>query len=390
MKKYISGLTLVELIVTVTIIAILWTISAFFFFDSLWSSRDAGRVSDIDTITKAFEVFYTEKWFFPIPDNPTEVTYSWAVAWVQWSFWPQVNRNLDIFGSDYPKDPLYEIDYTYSTANNGQEYQIASIIENIQEDEWLWEITSILVPQAQAAVNTGYVRWNYNGFFVKPLISDVHYFVATPSIISSDLSDTDLYSTVTNQKLVFDKFFNLPSLYSNHVNTNGGFNFNVSDPLIFSWSLDDLRSEESLSTFLSNLKYIYSVTPTENVEQYVSLLEEESYLKLKRLLSENYNVNYNVEFDCRDIFDSGKSFGDQLYKIDIDGSWPIPSQNVYCDMTTGWWGWTRVGDNHITNGNFEGGNDISSNYYTFLNTDSDNEIVAINTPVWEYALHQTW
>jgi hypothetical protein len=49
----------------------------------------------------------------------------------------------------------------------------------------------------------------------------------------------------------------------------------VSDPIVYTGSLDDLKTETSLSAFQKRLKYVYSVTPTESFDKYITVLEEQ-------------------------------------------------------------------------------------------------------------------
>jgi prepilin-type N-terminal cleavage/methylation domain-containing protein len=61
--------TLVELIVVITIIAILWTIA---FITLQWYSaqaRDSKRLSDIQNIKKSLELFSLNTWKYPLPDE---------------------------------------------------------------------------------------------------------------------------------------------------------------------------------------------------------------------------------------------------------------------------------------------------------------------------------
>jgi hypothetical protein len=89
------------------------------------------------------------------------------------------------------------------------------------------------------------------------------------------LSNPDFLDIIQNRKLVYNNFFNLPENYKDYLDVNGGFDFNVSDPLIFSGSLSVLQSEDILLDFYSKLKYVYATTPTESFDTYLSLLEKE-------------------------------------------------------------------------------------------------------------------
>ena len=80
LKKKKTWFTLVELIVVITIIAILWTIAFISFQNYTKNARDGVRISDINSLKKNLELFITEKWFYPAPDNGTNITYIWATA----------------------------------------------------------------------------------------------------------------------------------------------------------------------------------------------------------------------------------------------------------------------------------------------------------------------
>jgi len=85
-----TAFTLVELIVVITILAILWTIA---FISLQWyskSSRDSVRISDVSNMKTSLELFHLNAWKYPLPDDDQEVTFSWNTLWYQWEFWTNV------------------------------------------------------------------------------------------------------------------------------------------------------------------------------------------------------------------------------------------------------------------------------------------------------------
>ena len=101
-----SWFTLVELIVVITILAILWTIA---FISLQWYSsqaRDSKRIADIQNIKTSLELFSINTWKYPIPDNKQEVSYSWEILWYQWTVWDNVTINLSRNLTKKPIDPL--------------------------------------------------------------------------------------------------------------------------------------------------------------------------------------------------------------------------------------------------------------------------------------------
>lgn len=391
MKHIKKWFTLVELLVVITILTILGTIAYVYFESSLWESRDAKRESDLLEIVNVLELYYTENTQLPEPSNSVNITYSWsAIAWTQWTFGESVARDVKLFGQDFPIDPLFWNEYTYSITAKANEFQVAAVKETFEQEEWLWELAwNILTPSASAnLIETAYVLWDYNSFMVNAREGRVDNFIASPSIIASDISNPDVLNIISNQKLVYNEFFNLPHSYNEHLDVDGGFAFNVVNPLVFSGDSRNLRSEEELLTFNENLKFIYATTPTESFDQYVSILEQDGLTSLKWFLERKFKIIFKSHFNCKDILDAGLDDGDRFYIIDPDGPGGEDEYEVFCDMTTDGWGWTRVWDNHVTNGNFSGWVGVTD---AIENTDDAHSIVALTTPVDdnEYALHQT-
>jgi hypothetical protein len=166
-----------------------------------------------------------------------------------------------------------------------------------------------------------------------PVGEDFHY-IASPSIITSDFTSPDIIDIITQTRLVYNQFYNIPEAYSPFVDTNGGFDFNVSDPIIFSGSTLELKTDQGVQEFSDKLKFIYAISPTESFDKYQFLNEDDTISRLKNFLSEVFKVRFKFFFNCKDILDNGKSIGDGNYIIDDDGNGENPPYEVYCDMTS--------------------------------------------------------
>jgi len=88
-----KAITIVELIVVVTILAILGTISMLAFQGYAMNARDSVRSYDLNNIKSAIEYVKVEQWTYITPDNPEQITYSWSVlVRTQWVFWTGAKR----------------------------------------------------------------------------------------------------------------------------------------------------------------------------------------------------------------------------------------------------------------------------------------------------------
>ncbi len=256
-----KAFTLVELIVVITILAILWTIAFVSFQWFSKNSRDSVRISDVNLINKSLKLYVTREGVFPIPDNSNNITFSWATAWHQWEFgtWNlatirQMNKA--------PRDPLTWNLYAYSRTALSNEYQLAAALEwttNIAFNFWITPV------HANTQIGYSYIRWNYNKQFLSVSTWSVDYILAVPSIIASDILDATALTIAANQAFAFDGTTNLPSSYSgsNFDTTSiNGFNYpsNANDIIVYSWSLEDLSSQSSQLALVTNLQNAYTWT----------------------------------------------------------------------------------------------------------------------------------
>ena len=296
MKKLNAGnkqaFTLVELIVVITILIILWTIA---FISLEWyskNSRDWVRVADVNSARKSLELFITEKWFYPIPDNPTNIIYSGATAWIQWTIWDGVIRNLDKIDKKIV-DPLTETEYTYSVTSSKTEYQIWTITE------W-WAIGYELpINQTHAATDkkaTAMIRGTYNERFLRVQSWSLNWMLAIPSIITTDLTQTDVQTILTENKLVYNNYQNIPHSYNNAWYTmTGWFNYTNTDPLIYSGSLKSLtESNQSKLDFITKLKEAYEWTILHWEANYKDIVNAEPSNQTGSIYLVNRFINTNL------------------------------------------------------------------------------------------------
>ncbi len=254
-----QAFTLVELIVVITILAILGTIAFISFQNYSKNARDWVRVADINNIEKSLGIFITEKWFYPIPDYGTHITYSWALVRTQWTAWDNVTTNLRNL-SKKPVDPLTWNEYTYSVANNNVEYQVATILE-----WWSMVYNLPVTNQANAAMTkkaTAKVKWTYNEKILKVSTGWLNYILAVPSIINSNIGRADLQDLINNKELVFNNYENLPDSYKNLWYTmTWWFDYNPSGIVVYTGSMTELCSSWTVQQqFVKNLQTVYQNT----------------------------------------------------------------------------------------------------------------------------------
>lgn len=272
--KKTKAFTIVELIVTILILAILATIS-FTSIQSYWTkTRDSIRISDISNIKKTLELFYIEWWKYPLSTNSYSVTYWWWRVWSQWIFWEQTYKNIERL-DELPVDPLTEKEYIYSLLNNRQEYEIWWIMEgsNNLSFNQIFNKTNA-VDQEVVAI----VTWNYDWDMLEVNKGWETCLVAVPSIISTE--ETTLEDIVSNNLFVYNKYKNLPSNYRWLTKFNLNWEnwelklVNESNIDLYCWDFEELTINESLRLeFIDNFQKAYSWTYVEREGRIKEVLE---------------------------------------------------------------------------------------------------------------------
>jgi len=253
LEKGRKAFTLVELIVVITILAILWTIA---FISLQWYSRDARdgkRTSDVWNMKTTLELFNINAWKYPSPDSPLTISYSWDTVWYQWTIWDIVTTNLKWLDKK-PVDPLTKAEYTYSTTQSYKEYQILALYE--------WNLAyNPVINTANAATSTltPKVVWNYNELFVQTN----NYIVPTPSIITSEPWNVVLdWTTIKSQ--VTTNWTNIPK--TSVTNTQTGWL--DAKFIIYTWSINNNST---------NLQKINAIVTIQKAYNWTSLAKNSTY-----------------------------------------------------------------------------------------------------------------
>jgi prepilin-type N-terminal cleavage/methylation domain-containing protein len=108
-----SGFTFVELLVVITIIAVLTGAAAVSFTSTSQRSRDARRGLDVENIRSALELCRTESGSYPL------------------SVYDSIVCDGETYLSDTPKDPKTEADYVYTKVSNTS-YMIECELESLE------------------------------------------------------------------------------------------------------------------------------------------------------------------------------------------------------------------------------------------------------------------
>ena len=255
--KYRKAFTLVELIVVITILAILWTIG---FLSFAWYSkyaRNSVRLQSLNWIQKSIEIYEVKTWTYPIPTNFQEKTFSWWIVWKQGTIWKSLFSILKLY--EVPRDPLTDNEYTYSILENTNQYQIWTISEwnviTINDNllsktyaEEKWDVFSMLL-------------WNYNSKMARAFSWSNMYVLALPSIIAWDNTIVDIEQIITEKQLSFGGYLKYPSSYSwTNIESDWIFDFVPWNIVVYSWSIKSLDDDINNVLLVKNLQTAYSWT----------------------------------------------------------------------------------------------------------------------------------
>lgn len=303
--------TLVELIVVITVLAVLWTIAYISLLGYSNSARDTVRISDLKNISKLIELYKVEEWVFPDVSNPISVSYSGEDIWQQWSFWEDTRLATKRI-SEVPKDPLTWSEYVYSKTNSTWEYQVWGIVEKYSSiSYWSFNIYSSAYASTEnlPSFTTTLIKWNYNGKFIANIQWPNLYILWVPSILANESVSTSLENIYINESFIYEWGPAAPITYSWSVAPGWIWNFrptNVSWDIhvVYSWSISEFNTETEKINFIWNLKDYYVGTDVISDIDYTDLLTLDIWVHPNRAVElANTYINSSVWGLNIDLFD---------------------------------------------------------------------------------------
>lgn len=317
-----QAFTLIELIVTITILAILGALWFFSMKDFVKDSRNSVRITDINTIKNGLSIFYVKNNFYPTPDNTVNITYSWWILWKQWTYGINTFRTLKTI-SERSLDPLFQVEYWYSITNQKDNYELYSIMEwKLLLQNNITPISYALLEDKQTYANGNYIFTDLKSEFLWNC-----WLISTPGLhintinMSSNILDNQSYNFALQDSL------NIHSSYSWKVIPINSWNtFHIKE-VLNSCSISSLAQ---LSQYISDLSNNYQ--QLSSIEKYKELIYNSNTkdfmlttlnLLQKKWIAVQNNIQTSVENN--NFFNDNFSNSDNNSLISqhssIDGNW---------------------------------------------------------------------
>lgn len=223
--------TLVELIVSTTILAVLTTIWFYTYTQYISDARDGVRKTDLATLSSELSLYKKQRGAYPFPWDYFEIHNRWeAVAYQGY-----MNQNVSLTTAEViPLDPELKIPYMYSVTPNRQSHQIGLSIYNND------------VPYAM-------VSWSYKSV-AKNVLPNI--LLATWATSSVEINAWVWNWAVDRTLFIFDQgSHNLPYNFESGLPTSDGTSFNELLAEVWNnyWQNSDYRSCTEIDSAWKNI-----------------------------------------------------------------------------------------------------------------------------------------
>lgn len=119
MKKFSKGFTLIEMLIVITIIALLASLILVGMGGARAKTRDSRRIADLHNVMNALELYYAKNAYYPIESDWVGLTTALTI------------ENIGV--SRIPQDPLNTSptakSYYYGASTDGQDYGLGADLE---------------------------------------------------------------------------------------------------------------------------------------------------------------------------------------------------------------------------------------------------------------------
>jgi prepilin-type N-terminal cleavage/methylation domain-containing protein len=131
-KKETKGFTLVELLVTITILAMLAMVGVSQFGTAQKKSRDVRRKGDLDGVYKALQAYYADYGRFPASvTGQISVDGTTGIAWDGSEF----KKDSNLYMKVMPKPVTTATPYCYLADTNGTKFGLFVNLESVTDKE---------------------------------------------------------------------------------------------------------------------------------------------------------------------------------------------------------------------------------------------------------------
>ena len=193
--KGIKAFTLVELIIVITILAILGTIAFVSFQGYLKGARDWNRLQTINNIEKWLTLYQISKGVYPLPeDGYATISVDGTELSYQWYFWEDNAKAANI--NILPVDPLDKEKYIYATDKSQNGYKILWYMEWAEYKQLAYNNIITQTYARDYTLRKPRVLWNWPWLLLKD--------DTTNTVV---LENTDLFTTNsgTSYKIVVNE-----------------------------------------------------------------------------------------------------------------------------------------------------------------------------------------
>lgn len=209
-KKWFS---LVELVVAMSLVAILATISMIsltWYFE--WV-RDTNRITQINNIADGVALKLKDGEFLR-PEWAIEIQHNWWKVSYQWYFGKTLLDKIE-FSMDWT-DPENDSFFTYIISADGKYFQMMTFLEDDDSLEWIWYSWTIIKNNEW---RTPYIVWSKEIWvFLNDEVVPIHEYASSPLNIVT--ASTEIYNVILqNDKIVSaswdDLFENIDKVVKN-------------------------------------------------------------------------------------------------------------------------------------------------------------------------------